>query len=143
MSATRSLFIACLLPLAGCNQLAAVNGPKELVSFGHVRPVSCERKAAISYNCVMKNHSDALRSVSMECASFDGQGRAIGKPRQVYALRGVTFSPGEERIAPFFYDDGAAAIVCMDIEGNIPPYGEIQALLDDPKLKQFTTVLSL
>lgn len=87
MRAFRSLCITIVLfSLAGCDQLASMAGPSELVSFGYVRPVSCERRGPISYNCVMRNHFDGLREAHMECAGFDAQGRMVGSSKSVHAL---------------------------------------------------------
>ena len=108
MSAFRSLCIAIVLFLpAGCDKLASKAGPGEPVSFGYVRPVSCERRGPISYNCVMRNHLNGLREVNMECAGFDAEGRMVGRSKSVHALTHVTMQPHGERVATFFYEKGA------------------------------------
>lgn len=144
MSAFRSLCIAVVLfSLAGCDKLASMTGPSELVSFGYVRPASCERRGPISYNCVMRNYLDGLREVNMECAGFDTQGRVVGTSKRVHALMGVTMQPGEERIATVFYEDGVSTLVCVDVKDSIPPYSRMRELVSDPKAKDITSVLSL
>lgn len=144
MSAFRSFCIAAaFLPLAGCDQLASMAGPSEMVSFGYVRPASCERRGPISYNCVMRNYLDGLREANMECAGFDAQGRMVGTSKGVHALMGVTMQPGEERIATVFYEEGAATLVCVDVKDSIPPYNRVRELVSDPKAKDITSVLSL
>jgi len=144
MRAFRSLCIAIVLfSLAGCNQLASMVGPSELVSFGYVRPVSCERRGPISYNCVMRNYLNELREANMECAGFDAQGRIVGTSKRVHALWGATMQPSEERIATVFYEEGAATLVCVDVRDSIPPYRRMRELVSDPKAKDITSVLSL
>lgn len=144
MSAARSLAVACfLLSLAGCDKIAAIAGPGELVSFGYVRAVSCERRGPISYSCVMKNFANGLRAVNMECGGFDGQGRVIGRSHGASGMSGVTFQSGEERIATVYYEKGAATLVCVDVEGSIPPYSRVRELVSDPRAKDITSVLSL
>jgi len=108
----RAVFPICtvLLPilLAGCDQLTAMAGPSEMVSFGFIRPTSCERRGPVSFNCVMRNHMNAPREANMECAGFDGQKRMVGRPKNVHAMLGVTLMPGEERVATVFYEKGVA-----------------------------------
>ncbi|WP_329772335.1 hypothetical protein [Stenotrophomonas maltophilia] len=144
MRAFRSLCIAIVLfSLAGCDQLTSMAGPGELVSFGYVRPASCERRGPISYNCVMRNYLNGLREANMECAGFDTQGRMVGSSKRVHALSGVTMQPNEERIATVFYEEGAATLVCVDVRDSIPPYSRMRELLSDPKAKDITSVLFL
>jgi len=144
MSAFRSLCIAIVLFLpAGCDKLASKAGPGELVSFGYVRPVSCERRGPISYNCVMRNHLNGLREVNMECAGFDAEGRMVGRSKSVHALMHVTMQPDEERVATFFYEKGVATIVCADVGDSIPPYDRMRELLSDSRAKDITSVLPL
>lgn len=132
-----------LISLAGCDQLASMAGPREIVSFGYIRPASCERRGPISYNCVMRNYLDGMREANMECAGFDAQGRMVGSSKSVHALMGVTMQPSEERIATVFYEEGAATLVCVDVKDSIPPYGRMRELVSDPKAKDITSVLSL
>lgn len=144
MVAIRSLsLVFLLLSLAGCDKLAAIAGPNELVSFGYVRAASCERRGPVSYNCIMKNVSDGTREVNMECASFDGQGRVIGRSHGASGMTGVTFQPGEERIAAVYYEEGAATLVCADVRDSIPAYRAVRELVSEPSAKDIVSTLSL
>jgi len=144
MGATRSLsLVFLLLSLAGCDRLATVAGPSELVSFGYVRASSCERRGPVSYNCVMKNFSDGPRGVNMECASFDMQGRVIGRSHSASGMTSVTFNPGEERIAAVYYEEGAATLVCADVQDSIPAYKVVRELVSAPSAKDIVSTLSL
>lgn len=144
MGASRSLLLACLLiSLSGCDRLVAIAGPSELVSFGYVRASSCERRGPLSYNCVMKNVSDGPREVNMECASFDGQGRVIGRSHSASGMSGVIFHPGEERIAAVYYEEGAVTLVCADVRDSIPAYDVVRKLASEPSAKDIVSTLSL
>lgn len=134
-----------LLPilLAGCDQLTAMTGPSEMVSFGFVRPVSCERRGPASFNCVMRNHMSAPREANMECVGFDGQKRMVGRPKNVHAMMGVTLMPGEERVATIFYEKGVASLVCVDVKDSIPAFNRVQELVADPNARDITSVLVL
>lgn len=144
MSAFRSLCIVVVLfYLAGCDKLASMAGPSELVSFGYVRPASCERRGPISYNCVMRNYLDGLREANMECAGFDTQGRMVGTSKRVRGVWGTTMQPGEERIATVYYEDGVTTLVCADVSDSIPSFSQMRELLANPKAKDITSVLSL
>lgn len=70
-----------LLPilLTGYDQLTAMTGPSEMVSFRFARPVSCERRGPAYFNCVMRNHMSAPREANLECVGFDGQKRMVGR----------------------------------------------------------------
>lgn len=134
-----------LLPilLAGCDQLTAMGGPSEMVSFGFVRPTSCERRGPVSFNCVMRNHMSAPREANMECVGFDGQKRMVGRPKNVHAMMGVTLMPGEERVATIFYEKEATSLVCVDVKDSIPTFNTVEELIADPKAKDITSVLAL
>ncbi|PZS42266.1 hypothetical protein A7X61_15270 [Stenotrophomonas maltophilia] len=134
-----------LLPilLAGCDQLTAMTGPSEMVSFGFVRPVSCERRGPVSFNCVMRNHMSAPREANMECVGFDGQKRMVGRPKNVHAMMGVTLMPGEERVATIFYEKGVESLVCVDVRDSIPAFNRVQELIADPSARDITSVLAL
>lgn len=137
------LLAALVLAGAGCDGLSGLGGPRELTSFGYVRPASCERRGPRSYNCIMKNYLDGLREVRMECASFDAQGRMIGSTNRVHALSGSVLSPGEERVAVVYHEDGADSIVCADVENSILPYAEAMALASNERARDIVTVLKL
>ncbi len=128
---------------AGCDQLTAMTGPSEMVSFGFVRPVSCERRGPVSFNCVMHNHMSAPREANMECAGFNGQKRMVGRPKNVHAMMGVTLMPGEERVATIFYEKGVESLVCVDVKDSIPAFNRVQELIADPSARDITSVLAL
>jgi len=143
----RAVFPICtvllLILLAGCDQLTAMAGPSEMVSFGFIRPTSCERRGPVSFNCVMRNHMNAPREANMECAGFDGQKRMVGRPKNVHAMLGVTLMPGEERVATVFYEKGVVRLVCVDVKDSIPTFSRVEQLIADPGANDITSVLAL
>ena len=136
------LAAAATLTLSGCDDIQKAlfgsRGPAQVISFGLVRPVSCRYEGdflgGAGYECVMRNHSDGSRETNVECASFDAEGRMMGRPQNGAGLTRIVLSGGEERIGRLYFDRNAAVAACFDFENSVPPYSEIMQLKSDPKM---------
>lgn len=134
--------LVVILSLSGCEeiqkQLQGSRGPSQVISFGFVRAVSCEYEGEFvggaGYSCVMKNYSSDPRKSDVECASFDAEGRMMGRAQNGAGLTRVVFNGGEERIGRLYFDPKATTAACFDIENSIPPYDELMKWRSDPKL---------
>lgn len=133
--------IAALM-MSGCDDIQKVlfgsRGPAQVISFGLVRPVSCRYEGnfvgGAGYECVMRNHSDSFRETNVECASFDAEGRMMGRPKNGAGLTRIVLNGGEERIGRLYFDPNAALAACFDFENSVPTYNEIIQLRSDPKM---------
>lgn len=151
-SATRIsvLAVAALVSL-GCDVargvLVGAHGPDRVISFGYVRPISCRYEGEFvggsGYQCVMRNQSEGLREVTMECASYDGHGRMMGGATHAVGLHRAVFNPGEERISRLYFDPNSKSAVCVDVRGSIPAYQEALKMAEALQSRGIVSELAL
>lgn len=142
---TAGVFFIMASALIGCDLISS--GPSKLIAFGHTRPVSCSYEGSFlggaGYDCVVRNHSEAIRKVSMECASFDANGRMMGSTDRVAGLHNAKFNPGEERINRFYFHKDSKVAICSEIRNSIPTVEDAFALVGVDAMRELNGVIKL